>query len=133
MDTGAPITFFDRGVADAVGVRFGYAGAESGSIRILGGTWRVQFEIVDLALPIDSEISWTARAGFVSSAELAMPFQGILGTDGFLDKFAVTFNKYYNYFTIERPDNFNDRVGKHLMGHPTDSADKHWRRGSKSK
>lgn len=37
IDTGAPITVFDRGAADAVGVRFGYFGAETGMIRILGG------------------------------------------------------------------------------------------------
>lgn len=38
-----------------------------------------------------------------------MPFQGVLGTTGFLDQFAVTFNHYYDYFAIERPDDCHSR------------------------
>jgi hypothetical protein len=45
---------------------------------------------------------WPARVAFVIDPTLQMPFQGVLGTDGFLDKFAVTFNFYYDYFVIER-------------------------------
>ncbi len=33
-----------------------------------------------------------------------MPFQGILGTEGFLDRWAVTFNRYHNYFQLDLPD-----------------------------
>jgi len=33
-----------------------------------------------------------------------MSFQGLLGTEGFLDKWALSFNKYYDYFVIQRPD-----------------------------
>ena len=33
-----------------------------------------------------------------------MVFQGVLGTEGFLDKWAVIFNKYYDYFEIGLPD-----------------------------
>ena len=50
VDTGAPITFFDRGAGEAIGVRFGQAGAERGTIRIFGGTWHIQFEHVELTL-----------------------------------------------------------------------------------
>jgi len=83
-------------------VRLSYAGAESGVIRILGGQWAVQFETVQLSLAVDVEYTWTARAAFVKSTELQMPFQGVLGTEGFLDKFAVTFNKYYDYFVLHQ-------------------------------
>jgi hypothetical protein len=58
-----------------------------------------------------------------------MPFQGVLGTDGFLDRFAVTFNKYYEYFIVERPDDFHDRVGRHLTTDPTRSTGDRWLRG----
>jgi len=129
VDTGSPISFFDRGAGDALGVRFAQAGAEHGTIRVLGGNWRIQFEYVELTLVADPGVTWTARLGFVMNPSLQMPFQGVLGTDGFLDKFAVTFNKYYDYFVVERPDDFQDRVGQHLTTDPTRRADSHWRRG----
>jgi len=68
----------------------GYAGAERGRIRIFGGTWSVQFEHVDLTLSVDQTLCWPARVAFAVAPELEMPFQGVLGTEGFLDKFAVT-------------------------------------------
>ena len=129
IDTGAPITFFDRGAADALGVSFGHAGAECGIIRVLGGTWPVQFETVDLTLPLETGLTWTAQVAFARSPDLVMPFQGVLGTEGFLDKFAVTFNKYYDYFIIERPDDFHERAGKALLSDPVRQADEHWRHG----
>jgi hypothetical protein len=128
IDTGAPITVFDRGAADAVGVRFDYFGAATGMIQILGGHWTVQFEMVQLSLAVDPEYSWTARTAFVKSPELQMSFQGILGTEGFLDKFAVTFNKYYDYFVVERPDDFHDRVGAPLADDPVTAPDPQWER-----
>jgi predicted aspartyl protease len=128
IDTGSPITVFDRGAADAVGVRYDYAGAQTGMIRMLGGHWAVQFEDVHLSLVVDAEYEWTARVAFVRSPELQMPFQGVLGTEGFLDKFAVTFNKYYDYFVLERPDDFHDRVGGPLAADPVAAYDPQWHR-----
>src|SRR5215207_6733619 len=63
------------------------------------------------------------------AADLQMPFQGVLGQDGFLDKFAVTFNKYCEYFIAERPGDFHNRVGRHPTSDPTRTADHHWLRG----
>lgn len=128
MDTGAPITLFDRGAGDAVGVRFGYAGAETGMVRILGGHWRAQFEVVDLCIADEPDYQWAARVAFIVDQALQMPFQGVLGTDGFLDKFAVTFNKYYGYFAIERPDDWEERVGRHVAADPSRAPDPQWER-----
>lgn len=97
-------------------------------IQLLGGHWAVQFEMVQLSLAADPEYSWTARAAFVMSPELQMSFQGLLGTEGFLDKFAVTFNKYYDYFVLERPDDFHDRVGAPFAEDPVSVADPQWER-----
>jgi hypothetical protein len=102
LDTGAPVSVFDRGVADALGVRIGRTGAETGTIRMLGGEWRVQYETVDL--DIGDGYGWPARVAFVKSPNLQMPFQGVLGSEGFFRRFAVTFNEYYGYFTIDTPD-----------------------------
>jgi hypothetical protein len=129
IDTGAPITFFDRGAGKAVGVRFGQAGADYGTIRVFGGTWHVQFEYVNLTLPAEPGLTWEARVAFVREAALQMPFQGVLGHDGFLDRFAVTFNKYYEYFVVERPDDFHDRIGRQLTTDPTRTTDHRWLRG----
>jgi hypothetical protein len=84
---------------------------------------------VELTLPAEPGITWEARVGFVKAAELQMPCQGVLGTEGFLDKFAVTFNYYYDYFIIERPDDFHDRAGQHHTNDPTHTADHSWQRG----
>ena len=96
---------------------------------MFGGTWHVQFEEVDLTLPAEPELTWEAHVAFVTAADLQMPFQGVLGHDGFLDKFAVTFNKYYDYFIVERPDDFHNRVGRHPTSDPTRTADHRWLRG----
>lgn len=128
VDTGAPITVFDLGVAEALNLRIRHAGAHLSSVRILGGVWQAQFEDVDLNLTIEPDLSWSARVAFILEQGFQMPFQGVLGTDGFLDKFAVTFNKYYNYFVVERPDDFDDRVGRHLSVDPVRVADESWRR-----
>lgn len=104
VDTGAPVTFFDRGVADALNVKIRPAGAELGRVTILGGTWQVQYEDVDLSVPNNDGLSWTARVAFVLDQRLQMPFQGVLGSRGFLDKFAVLFNQYYDYFIVDIPD-----------------------------
>jgi len=107
IDTGAPITVFDRGAADALGVRIGQSGAHTGTIALLGAERRVQFEYVDLNLVQDPARTWTAHVAFIKDPSFQMVFQGLLGTEGFLDKWAVTFNKYYDYFEIRQPDDFD--------------------------
>ena len=104
IDTGSPITVFDYASAEALLVRFNHAGADFGSIALLGARRQVQFEYVDFRLVDDPEYSWTARVGFITDPTFVMSFQGLLGTDGFLEKWAVTFNKYYDYFVLQHPD-----------------------------
>lgn len=104
VDTGSPITVFDHGTAEALLVRFNHAGAEMGTIAILGAMRVVQFEYVDMSLVADETFHWTARVGFITDPTFEMAFQGLLGNDGFLDKWSVTFNKYYDYFALTRPD-----------------------------
>lgn len=104
IDTGSPVTVFDHGTAQALLVRFNHASAETGQIAILGAKRTVQFEYVELSIVADLSLHWTARVGFITDSTFVMPFQGILGNDGFLDKWAVTFNKYYDYFLLCHPD-----------------------------
>lgn len=128
VDTGAPRTVFDRGTADAIGVRVNYFGAESVTIRIMGGSWLAQLETVELSLPDVPGPRWTAQVAFIKDPAFQMPFQGVLGADGFLDRFAVTFNCYHNYFVIESADDFHNRVGQHLIADPAAAPDPEWER-----
>lgn len=116
-------------MADALNIRLGNTGAERGAIRVLGGHWPVQFEVVQAELVAHPETSWSVRAAFVTDPALQMPFQGVLGTEGFLDKFVVTFNKYYDYFMVERPDDWEQRVGC-TFDDPATAADPQWERPS---
>jgi hypothetical protein len=108
IDTGAPITVFDRGAGEALLVRFGRAGAETGSLAILGAQRQIQFETIELCLTNDTSEVWVAKVAFITDPTFQMAFQGILGTEGFLDKWAVTFNKYYEYFELLSPDEAYD-------------------------
>lgn len=104
VDTGAPITVFDYATAEALLVRLGNAGAQMDYVALLGARRRVQFEYVELSLVDEPGSSWTAKIAFITDPTFVMPFQGLLGTDGFLDRWAVTFNKYYDYFLLQNPD-----------------------------
>jgi hypothetical protein len=100
IDTGSPLTLFDRGAADALGVRIHQTGARLGTVQLLGGTRQVQFEDVDLCLLQDTTVGWQAAVAFIVDPSFQMPFQGILGTEGFLDRHVVTFAKYYDWFEV---------------------------------
>ena len=105
------LTVFDRGVAEALCINIGGFGAEKGTIALLGQTRIVQFEYVELSLPNYPGNSWEARVAFVTDRTFQMPFQGILGAEGFLNKFVVTFHAYENFFLVEHPDDWSIRNG----------------------
>jgi hypothetical protein len=109
IDSGAPLTVFDRGVAEALCISIGRFGAETGSVALLGKTQLVQFEYVELSLPHYPGHSWEARVAFIKDRTFQMPFQGILGAEGFLHKFVVTFNAGENFFLVEHPDDWIPR------------------------
>jgi hypothetical protein len=104
IDTGSPLTIFDRGAAEALCVSIGQAGAVTGTVALLGAVRCVQYEYVELSLPHYPGFSWTARVAFTTDRQFQMAFQGVLGAEGFLNNFVVTFHAYENFFLIERPD-----------------------------
>jgi len=63
IDTSAPVTVFDRGTADAPGIRMNNAGANKLRVKIMGGDWDTQWEYVDLNLVGGFHDQWTARVG----------------------------------------------------------------------
>jgi hypothetical protein len=99
IDTGAPITVFDRGAGEALLVRFGQAVSDN----VKSSSRPSSF-----CLKNEPAYVWTAKVGFITDPSFQMVFQGILGTEGFLDRWAVTFNKYYEYFEVLAPDEAYD-------------------------
>lgn len=71
IDTGSPLTVFDRGVAEALVISIGSTGCETGYIALLGGRRKVQFEYVELSLPQYPGLSWTARVAFVTDPRIS--------------------------------------------------------------
>lgn len=109
IDSGSPLTIFDRGVAEALCLNIDRFGAERGHIALLGQMRTVQFEYVELSLPSHAGHFWDARVAFITDRTFQMPFQGILGAEGFLNKFVVAFHAYQNFFMIEHPDDWSQR------------------------
>lgn len=68
----------------------------------MGKLLRIQIEVVRLSLAGTDE-TWDAEVGFIRDEQFQMPFQGILGHLGFLDRFDVEFSGYRGTFRIRRP------------------------------
>jgi hypothetical protein len=62
-------------------------------------------------LVADSSYAWEAKVAFITDPTFQMAFQGILGTEGLLDRWAVTFNKYFDYFDLHGPEEAYDALG----------------------
>lgn len=108
IDTGAPFTLFAQGVGDALGVVWDHDSRRA-KHTIGGGQHVAQLEHVRLTLPPFEELSWETDVGFFVS-DWRMPFAGVLGHQGFLDRWAVSFNYSQNYFVVEEPDVFHGRL-----------------------
>ena len=105
-----------------------HTGATYGHIKLLGSQQRIQVECVHLSLPGHPEYEWETDVAFIMDPEFQMPFQGILGSKGFLDRYAVTLDFYNNRFVVERPADWEDRVGRHLEFNPAEQDDPQWHR-----
>lgn len=92
IDTGAPDTIFGRAVADAIGLDVGRPGGDRRTVRLLGGHWKAESALVTLTLPPFVDISWETQVHFLLDDIEDLPFQGLLGTRGFLDRWVVSFN-----------------------------------------
>lgn len=112
IDTGAPRCVFPRGVGDLIGVEFpGLASQCHKKVTLMGKTWPAQTEEVTLHLqPFDD--TWTAEIDFVH--EEGLPF-GLLGYEGFLSHWAVSFDGYHGYFVVTPVEEFHDRQPPELV------------------
>jgi hypothetical protein len=105
IDTGSPRTVLPRGVGDLLGIEFPrYRTDATKKIRLLGGDWAAITETVTLKLlPFDDDLTWEAEVDFLIEEQLSF---ALLGYEGFLNRWAVTFNAAFGYFVIEPADQY---------------------------
>jgi hypothetical protein len=75
---------------------------------MVGKSWAAHLVPVTIELVAFRGYGWPAEMAFLLD-DWPIPY-GILGHRGFLDRWAVTFNAYKNYFVIEAPDDFERRM-----------------------
>ena len=108
IDTGAPVTVFPRGVADKLGVDFPPEGSEGNeSVIMLAHRWACVVRTVSLGLPPFDDLEWEAPVRF--ALEEGLPF-ALLGYEGFLNRWAVSFNAYKGYSVVETIESFDERI-----------------------
>lgn len=109
VDTGAPFTLFDRAAGDALGVDYSRDGARRESHKIAGGDYLAQVERVELTIPAFGDaLRWTTEVGFFL-LDWGMTFGGLLGQEGFLDRWVASFD-YPKSFVIEERESFESRL-----------------------
>jgi hypothetical protein len=109
IDTGSPRTILPRGVGDLLGIEFPrYRTEATKKIRLLGQDWAAITETVTLELPpFDDDLTWEAEVDFIVDEYL--PF-ALLGYEGFLNRWSVTFNAAFGYFVVEPADHHREHL-----------------------
>jgi len=107
IDTGAVRCYFPRGVGEALGFKFS-AFDKDFEAEIGGAPRPVQMKMVTLSLPGDPAAYWETEVAFFLE-EWQINY-GILGQQGFLDRFVVSFNYSANYFVVETVESWDERT-----------------------
>lgn len=81
-------------------------------ITLLGHDWPAVSTTVDLLLPPFDDLMWEAEVDFVLEDDL--PF-ALLGYEGFLNRWAVSFNGYAGYVVVEPAEDFDSRQPAELF------------------
>lgn len=98
---------FPRGIGDLLGVEFpSYATDAPKKIQLMGRAWPAVTETISLLLRPFDDLGWEAEVDFVLEDDL--PF-ALLGYEGFLNRWAVSFNGYLGYLVIEPAEDFDVR------------------------
>lgn len=111
VDTGSTHCLFPRGAGEALGLDFKRREGRPYRKFLIGGQSQSAVSaFVTLTLPPFEEMNWLAEVWFFLE-DWGLPF-GILGNQGFLDKWVVSFHRYQNYFVVEAPGSFEARLGR---------------------
>lgn len=63
---------------------------------------------LSVSVPTFKDLTWETEVGFFYE-DWGMPFSGLLGQEGFLDRWVVSFD-YPRSFVMEEKDDFRDRM-----------------------
>lgn len=110
IDTGAPRTVFPLGVAIALGLDIPdepWEGPDFKTHTFLGSDWPAFSCRLTLTLPPHDDLTWEAEVDFVLVEGLRL---GLLGCEGFLDRWAVSFNASHTYTIIEPIQHLHQRL-----------------------
>jgi hypothetical protein len=110
IDTGAPRSVFPLGAAIALEISLPdpvESPADIKKLKFLGQDWQAFSHEVTLSLPPFDDLVWHAEVDLVLQEGLKY---GLLGHEGFLDRWAVSFNAYHNYFVVEPVEEFHKRM-----------------------
>lgn len=97
------------GVAESLGIDLPRPREACGTVRILGIEVPAEPAMVHMMLPPFHEISWESEVLFLKD-EVDIPFMGVLGQHGFLDRWVVSFNYYESYLVVEEQAVFEGRL-----------------------
>ncbi|MDA8044714.1 MAG: hypothetical protein M0Z30_05680 [Actinomycetota bacterium] len=98
---------FPRGIGDLLAVEFPELGFQCPKkIHLMGREWPATTETVSLTLDPFDDLDWDAEVDFVF--EEGLPF-ALLGYEGFLNRWAVSFHGHGGYFIVEPADGFDER------------------------
>lgn len=125
VDTGCSSCVFARGVGEALQVDVdGWRTRENKTFRIAGADRIAVAEYVTLTLPPFHTMNWETQVWFFVE-EWELPF-GLLGNEGFFDRWAVTFNRYGNYFVVESVPDFEARMPADELAQLQGRSERYW-------
>lgn len=130
VDTGAPFCILSRAVAEALDVDMGLGRGTDRKVHILGAVHDARVAMVELDLPPFQGLGWETECAFLY-ADLELSFAGVLGQEGFLDRWVASFNLYDSYFVIEERDTFVRRLGVDPLDVIQGNLDSEWDRPTK--
>ena len=131
VDTGSPFCVFGRAAAELIDIDMGAGRGPDRQIHILGSSHRARVANVELELPPFEGLSWDAEVCFLY-ADLELSFVGVLGQEGFLNHWVASFNYSGNYFVIEEPASFEERIPIDPYETYLEQYDSDWSRPSRN-